>query len=294
MDKDYKLGVVYGLGAYLMWGVLPIYWKLLHEVPALEILASRFIWSAVFVGLLLCLMGKLQMFLEETKGVFSTWKTGLTMLAAAITISFNWGIFIWAVEDGRIVETSMGYYINPLVSVLFGMLFLGERLNKLQVIAVICACIGIGAMIVKNGSLPWVSVSLAATFAFYGLLKKIIKVNALTSIMLETLILSPVAIGYLLHLSSNGGNSYETCGAGTIALMMGAGAVTATPLIFFTNCAKLLPLKMVGFMQYIAPTISLLIGVFMYGEAFTFTHAIAFGCIWTGLAFFICSQLQTK
>lgn len=294
MDKDYKLGVIYGLGAYLMWGVLPIYWKLLHEVPALEILASRFIWSAVFVGLLLSLMGKLQMFIEETKGVFSTWKTGLTMLAAAITISFNWGIFIWAVEDGRIVETSMGYYINPLVSVLFGMVFLGERLNKLQIIAVICACIGIGVMIVKNGSLPWVSVSLAATFAFYGLLKKIIKVNALTSIMLETLILSPVAIGYLLHLSSNGANSYETCGAGTIALMMGAGAVTATPLIFFTNCAKLLPLKMVGFMQYIAPTISLLIGVFMYGEAFTFTHAIAFGCIWTGLAFFICSQLRAK
>lgn len=294
MDKGYKLGIVYGLGAYLMWGVLPIYWKLLHQVPAMEILASRFIWSAVFVGLLLFLMGKLKMFIEETKGVFSTWRTGLTMLAAAITISFNWGIFIWAVEDGRIVETSMGYYINPLVSVLFGMVFLGERLDKLQIIAVICACLGIGAMIIKNGSLPWVSVSLAATFAFYGLLKKIIKVNALTSIMLETLLLSPLALGYLFHLSKNGGNSYESCGMGTIALLMGAGAVTATPLILFTNCAKMLPLKMVGFMQYIAPTISLLIGVFMYGEAFTFTHVIAFGCIWTGLAFFICSQLRTK
>lgn len=294
MDRDYKLGIIYGLGAYLLWGVLPIYWKLLHEVPALEILASRFIWSAVFVALLLCAMGKLKMFMEETKGVFSTWKTGLTMLAAAITISFNWGIFIWAVEDGRIVETSMGYYINPLVSVLFGMVFLGERLDKLQIIAVICACIGIGVMIVKNGSLPWVSVSLAATFAFYGLLKKIIKVNALTSIMLETLLISPLAVGYLLHLSNNGGNSYELCGMDTITLLMGAGAVTATPLILFTNCAKLLPLKMVGFMQYLAPTISLLIGVFMYGEAFTFTHVIAFGCIWTGLAFFICSQLKTK
>lgn len=294
MDKGYKLGIIYGLSAYLLWGVLPIYWKLLHQVPALEILASRFIWSAVFVAILLCLMGKLQMFIEETKSVFSTWRTGLTMLAAAVTISFNWGIFIWAVEDGRIVETSMGYYINPLVSVLFGMVFLGERLDKLQIIAVICACLGIGAMIIKNGSLPWVSVSLAATFAFYGLLKKIIKVNALTSIMLETLLISPLAIGYLLHLSSNGGNSYESCGAGTLALLMGAGAVTATPLILFTNCAKLLPLKMVGFMQYIAPTISLLIGIFMYNEAFTFTHVIAFGCIWTGLAFFICSQLRAK
>lgn len=294
MDKDYKLGIAYGLGAYLLWGVLPIYWKLLHQVPALEILASRFIWSAAFVAILLCFMGKLQMFVEETKGVFSTWKTGLTMLAAAVTISFNWGIFIWAVEDGRIVETSMGYYINPLVSVLFGMVFLGERLDKLQVIAVICACLGIGTMIIKNGSLPWVSVSLAATFAFYGLLKKIIKVNALTSIMLETLLISPLAVGYLLHLSNNGGNSYESCSMGVIALLMGAGAVTATPLILFTNCAKLLPLKMVGFMQYLAPTISLLIGVFIYNEAFTFTHVIAFGCIWTGLAFFICSQLRAK
>lgn len=294
MDKDYKLGIAYGLGAYLLWGVLPIYWKLLHQVPALEILASRFIWSAAFVAILLCFMGKLQMFVEETKGVFSTWKTGLTMLAAAVTISFNWGIFIWAVEDGRIVETSMGYYINPLVSVLFGMVFLGERLDKLQVIAVICACLGIGTMIIKNGSLPWVSVSLAATFAFYGLLKKIIKVNAFTSIMLETLLISPLAIGYLLHLSNNGGNSYESCSMGVIALLMGAGAVTATPLILFTNCAKLLPLKMVGFMQYLAPTISLLIGVFIYNEAFTFTHVIAFGCIWTGLAFFICSQLRAK
>lgn len=294
MDKDYKLGIAYGLGAYLLWGVLPIYWKLLHQVPALEILASRFIWSAAFVAILLCFMGKLRMFVEETKGVFSTWKTGLTMLAAAVTISFNWGIFIWAVEDGRIVETSMGYYINPLVSVLFGMVFLGERLDKLQVIAVICACLGIGTMIIKNGSLPWVSVSLAATFAFYGLLKKIIKVNALTSIMLETLLISPLAVGYLLHLSNNGGNSYESCSMGVIALLMGAGAVTATPLILFTNCAKLLPLKMVGFMQYLAPTISLLIGVFIYNEAFTFTHVIAFGCIWTGLAFFICSQLRAK
>lgn len=294
MDKDYKLGIAYGLGAYLLWGVLPIYWKLLHQVPALEILASRFIWSAAFVAILLCFMGKLQMFVEETKGVFSTWKTGLTMLVAAVTISFNWGIFIWAVEDGRIVETSMGYYINPLVSVLFGMVFLGERLDKLQVIAVICACLGIGTMIIKNGSLPWVSVSLAATFAFYGLLKKIIKVNAFTSIMLETLLISPLAIGYLLHLSNNGGNSYESCSMGVIALLMGAGAVTATPLILFTNCAKLLPLKMVGFMQYLAPTISLLIGVFIYNEAFTFTHVIAFGCIWTGLAFFICSQLRAK
>ena len=194
MDKQYKLGVFYGLSAYLIWGVLPIYWRQIQHVDAMEILASRFVWSAVFVFLLMLFTGKLGVFLEETKAIFSTWKTSICMILAAITISFNWGIFIWAVEVGRIVETSMGYYINPLVSVLFGMVFLREKLDRLQTIAVVCAAVGIAVMIIKNGSLPWVSVSLAATFALYGLLKKLIKAQALTSIMLETLLISPLML----------------------------------------------------------------------------------------------------
>ena len=292
MDRNYKIGVLSGLGAYFLWGVLPIYWKLLHQVPALEILAGRCMWSLFFVALLIVVMGKLEAFKAEAREIFSSTKSALTMLTAAFTVSINWGIFIWAVEDGRIVETSMGYYINPLVSILFGMIFLGERLNKLQTIAVLCACAGIGVMVVKNGSLPWVSVSLAASFAFYGLLKKIIKAQALTSIFLETLFVTPIALGYTYYLSCNGGNSYEKCGWDMISLLMFSGVVTAVPLLLFTNCAKLVPLYMVGFLQYIAPTMTLLIGVFLYGEAFTLTHAMAFGCIWTGLGFFIVSQLR--
>ena len=292
LDKQYKLGVFYGLSAYFIWGVLPIYWRQIQHVDAMEILASRFIWSAVFVFLLLVGTGKLKVFVEETKAIFSTWKTAICMILAAITISFNWGIFIWAVEVGRIVETSMGYYINPLVSVLFGMVFLREKLDRLQTFAVICAAIGIGVVIVKNGSLPWVSVSLAATFAFYGLLKKLIKAQALTSIMLETLLISPLMLYYLYYLAQHGGNVYQSCDTRTLAYLVGAGVATATPLLFFTGCAKLLPLYMVGFMQYIAPSITLLIGIFMYGEAFTLTHAVAFGCIWLGLVFFTISQLR--
>lgn len=294
MENNFKLGVMYGLGAYLLWGVLPVYWKLLGAVPAMEILANRFIWSAVFVFVILAATGKLGQFISETKAVFSTFKTGAVMLAAAIAISFNWGTFIWAVEDGRIVETSMGYYINPLMSVLFGMVFLKERLDKLQTIAVLCACAGIGVIIVQNGSLPWVSVVLAVTFASYGLLKKIIAVSALTSIMLETLLISPIAIGYMYYLSLNGGNAYQGGDMGLIALLVCAGAVTATPLILFTACAKLLPLKIVGFMQYLSPTITLLLGVFVYGEAFTASHLAAFGCIWIGLVFFTWSQIRSK
>lgn len=292
MDKQYKLGIFYGLSAYLIWGVLTIYWRQIQHVDAMEILASRFIWSAIFVFFLMLATGKLKVFVDETKAIFKTWKTSICMILAAITISFNWGIFIWAVEVGRIVETSMGYYINPLVSVLFGMIFLREKLDKLQTIAVACAAVGIGVIIVKNGSLPWVSVSLAATFAFYGLLKKLIKAQALTSIMLETLLISPLMLYYLYYLSHHGGNVYQSCDNRTLLYLVGAGIATATPLLFFTGCAKVLPLYMVGFMQYIAPSITLLIGIFMYGEAFTLTHAVAFGCIWVGLVFFTISQLQ--
>lgn len=294
MDKNYRQGIMYGLGAYCLWGILPIYWKLLQHVPALEILANRFIWSAVFVFFLLLVTGKFKVFLSETAAVFSKFKTGTAMLAAAVTISFNWGIFIWAVEEGRIVESSMGYYINPLVSVLFGMVFLREKLDKLQWTAVICAVIGIAIMLVKNGSLPWVSVSLAFTFALYGLLKKIIPVSAMTSIMLETLLIMPVAIGYLYFLSISGDCTYQSGDLLTISVLIGAGAVTATPLLLFTSCAKLLPLKIVGFMQYLSPTISLFLGIFVYGEVFTSTHMLSFGCIWLGLLFFTWSQIRLK
>lgn len=289
---NYRLGIFYGLGAYLLWGVLPIYWKLLQHVEAMEILASRFLWSAVFVFLLLLATGKLNIFMQETKTIFSTKKTACCMVLAAIMISFNWGIFIWAVEAGRIVETSMGYYISPLMNVLFGVVFLRERLAKLQIAAVSCAAVGIGVIIVHNGGLPWVALTLPLTFAFYGLLKKIIVAQPMTSILLETLLISPLAAGYLYYLSINEGTVYQSCDMNTLLLLAGAGAVTATPMLLFTACARKLPLNIVGFLQYISPSISLMIGVLIYGEPFTGTTATAFGCIWAGLALFIWSQIR--
>lgn len=289
---NYRLGIFYGLGAYLLWGVLPIYWKLLQHVEAMEILANRFLWSAVFVFLLLLATGKLNIFMQETKAIFSTKKTACYMVLAAIMISFNWGIFIWAVEAGRIVETSMGYYISPLMNVLFGVVFLRERLAKLQIAAVSCAAVGIGVIIVHNGGLPWVALTLPLTFAFYGLLKKIIIAQPMTSILLETLLISPLAAGYLYYLSINEGTVYQSCDMNTLLLLAGAGAVTATPMLLFTACARKLPLNIVGFLQYISPSISLMIGVLIYGEPFTGTTATAFGCIWAGLALFIWSQIR--
>ena len=289
---NYRLGIFYGLGAYLLWGVLPIYWKLLQHVEAMEILANRFLWSAVFVFLLLLATGKLNIFMQETKAIFSKKKTACCMVLAAIMISFNWGIFIWAVEAGRIVETSMGYYISPLMNVLFGVVFLRERLAKLQIAAVSCAAVGIGVIIVHNGGLPWVALTLPLTFAFYGLLKKIIIAQPMTSILLETLLISPLAAGYLYYLSINEGTVYQSCDMNTLLLLAGAGAVTATPMLLFTACARKLPLNIVGFLQYISPSISLMIGVLIYGEPFTGTTATAFGCIWAGLALFIWSQIR--
>ena len=289
---NYRLGIFYGLGAHLLWGVLPIYWNLLQHVEAMEILANRFLWSAVFVFLLLLATGKLNIFMQETKAIFSMKKTACCMVLAAIMISFNWGIFIWAVEAGRIVETSMGYYISPLMNVLFGVVFLRERLAKLQIAAVSCAAVGIGVIIVHNGGLPWVALTLPLTFAFYGLLKKIIIAQPMTSILLETLLISPLAAGYLYYLSINEGTVYQSCDMNTLLLLAGAGAVTATPMLLFTACARKLPLNIVGFLQYISPSISLMIGVLIYGEPFTGTTATAFGCIWAGLALFIWSQIR--
>ena len=301
--NDYKKGLACGLGAYVLWGVLPVYWKLLDDVLPFEILSSRFMWSCVFVALLIIFQGKLPLFLTEVKSIFSSFKTGAAMVSAAFVISINWGSFIWAVNNGQfiwavnnghIVETSMGYYINPLVSVLFAVLFLRERLNKMQIAAVLCACVGVASMVWSFGKLPWVSLTLAVSFALYGLIKKLLPVSSLTSIMLETLIITPLALMYEYTLWQQGVSFYASGDTQVLCLLAGAGAVTAVPLLLFTAGAKLLPLKIIGFLQYISPTLTLLLGVFVYGEPFTASHLLAFGWIWAALALFVVSQLRSN
>lgn len=292
--ENYKQGIFFGLAAYVLWGVLPVYWKALELVSPFEILSSRFMWSCVFVFLLIIFQKKWLLFTKEVKQVFSNVKTGAAMVAAGITISFNWGTFIWAVNNGHIVETSMGYYINPLVSILFAIVFLRERLDKMQLAAITCAFIGVASMVYSFGKIPWVSLTLAFTFALYGLLKKILPVSALTSIMLETLLITPLALVYEYSLWQQGVSFYASGNLQVIMMLTGAGVVTAIPLLLFTAGARLLPLKIIGFLQYISPTLTLLIGVFVYNEAFTASHLLAFGWIWAALLLFIVSQLKSN
>lgn len=292
--ENYKQGIFFGLAAYVLWGILPVYWKALELVSPFEILSSRFMWSCVFVFLLIIFQKKWPLFAKEVKLVFSNVKTGAAMAAAGITISFNWGTFIWAVNNGHIVETSMGYYINPLVSILFAVVFLRERLDKMQLAAITCAFIGVASMVYSFGKIPWVSLTLAFTFALYGLLKKILPVSALTSIMLETLLITPLALVYEYSLWQQGVSFYVSGNLQVIMMLTGAGVVTAIPLLLFTAGARLLPLKIIGFLQYISPTLTLLIGVFVYNEAFTASHLLAFGWIWAALLLFIVSQLRSN
>lgn len=292
--ENYKQGIFFGLAAYVLWGILPVYWKALELVSPFEILSSRFMWSCVFVFLLIIFQKKWPLFTKEVKQVFSNVKTGAAMVAAGITISFNWGTFIWAVNNGHIVETSMGYYINPLVSILFAVVFLRERLDKMQLAAITCAFIGVTSMVYSFGKIPWVSLTLAFTFALYGLLKKILPVSALTSIMLETLLITPLALVYEYSLWQQGVSFYASGNLQVIMMLTGAGVVTAIPLLLFTAGARLLPLKIIGFLQYISPTLTLLIGVFVYNEAFTASHLLAFGWIWAALLLFIVSQLRSN
>ena len=292
--ENYKQGIFFDLAAYVLWGILPVYWKALELVSPFEILSSRFMWSCVFVFLLIIFQKKWPLFTKEVKQVFSNVKTGAAMAAAGITISFNWGTFIWAVNNGHIVETSMGYYINPLVSILFAVVFLRERLDKMQLAAITCAFIGVASMVYSFGKIPWVSLTLAFTFALYGLLKKILPVSALTSIMLETLLITPLALVYEYSLWHQGVSFYASGNLQVIMMLTGAGVVTAIPLLLFTAGARLLPLKIIGFLQYISPTLTLLIGVFVYNEAFTASHLLAFGWIWAALLLFIVSQLRSN
>lgn len=292
--ENYKQGIFFGLAAYVLWGILPVYWKALELVSPFEILSSRFMWSCVFVFLLIIFQKKWPLFAKEVKQVFSNVKTGAAMVAAGITISFNWGTFIWAVNNGHIVETSMGYYINPLVSILFAVVFLRERLDKMQLAAITCAFIGVASMVYSFGKIPWVSLTLAFTFALYGLLKKILPVSALTSIMLETLLITPLALVYEYSLWQQGVSFYASGNLQVIMMLTGAGVVTAIPLLLFTAGARMLPLKIIGFLQYISPTLTLLIGVFVYNESFTASHLLAFGWIWGALLLFIVSQLRSN
>jgi chloramphenicol-sensitive protein RarD len=287
MEKDTdRLGIVFAVGAYFIWGFLPIYWKFIDYVPAGEILAHRIIWSFIFMVIIVLAVRKWPGFVRECKTILKDKKKFFSITMASVVISINWLTYIWAVNSDHVLQASLGYYINPLVSIILAIIVLKEKLNKSQTISVILASMGVLYLTFSYGVFPWVSLLLAVTFALYGLLKKVVDIPAMYGLTIETMIITPIALIYLFFLPENT-FSLPSITTSENVILMGAGVVTAIPLLLFASGAKRIPLAMVGFLQYIAPTLMLLIGVFIYHETFSLEHLISFGFIWLALLIYL-------
>lgn len=272
-------GLLAGIAAYLMWGLFPVYWKFLGHVAAGEVLAWRIVFSAVFMGALMAATGQF----GALKTALTTRSTQRALALATVLISVNWFVFIWAVANDRVVQASLGYYINPLVNVVLGAVILKEKLTPRQWTAVGLAALAVGVLATEG--LPWVSVTLATTFAFYGLVRKRAAVSAMTGLTAETMLVTPIALGWLLLLPTPLG-AMATAPLGTQTLLVLAGPVTAVPLLFFAVAARRLKLSTLGMLQYMAPSMQLAIAVWFYQEPFTRRTQIAFGLIWLAVAVF--------
>jgi chloramphenicol-sensitive protein RarD len=272
-------GILAAIGAYVLWGLFPIYWRLLEEVPAIEILANRMVWSLFFVAILLTLQ-KDWRWLGE---VIHQRRVILTYTLAAILLSVNWFIYIWAVNAGFVVEASLGYFINPLVNFLLGVIFLGEKLRRGQVIAVILAGLGVVYLTVSYGSLPWISLLLAFTFGMYGLIKKTAPLESMHGFSLETMVMFLPALFFLSYRGVIGQGAFIQLGTAVTLLLIFAGPVTSIPLLLFGYSARRIPLSMLGFIQYIAPTLQFILGVFVYNEPFPAARLVGFSIIWLAL-----------
>ena len=277
-----KKGIWYGIAAYAMWGFFPIYWKLLREVPALQVIGHRIAWS---FGLLLIYILLTKQWSNFRSVAFNRKTLGIYAIAGAL-LSVNWLIYVWGVNAGFIVETSLGYFINPLLSVLFGVIFLREKLRPLQWLPVIIAAIGVTYLTVTYGRLPWIALSLAVSFGLYGLVKKLSPLGSVFGLTLETGIVFPIALIYLIVVQVNGTGGFLHDGQTVDLLLIGAGIVTTIPLLMFASAAKEIPLNMIGVLQYFARTIQFLIGVFLYKEPFDTTRFIGFGIVWLALIIF--------
>ncbi|GAA4708438.1 EamA family transporter RarD [Brevibacillus fulvus] len=285
-----KQGVIYAVVAYLSWGLLPLYWKLFEQISALEILSHRIVWSFVFVAIVLLVMRRF----KQMWGILTDWRKRLTVALSAIFITANWLIYIWAVNSGHVMETSLGYYMNPLVNVLFGVIFLKEKLNAGQWVAIALAALGVSIITVEFGQFPWISILLALSFAFYGLTKKVVKLDSLMSLAWETVVIFPIALIYLATIHVQHTDTAFSMSPLMILLLALTGVATALPLYWFAQATKTLSLTTVGFIQYLSPTTSLLLAIFVFKESFTTTDFISFVLIWLGLIVFTVTSFRAK
>ena len=273
-----RSGFLYGLGAFVFWGFAPLYFKAVDHVPAIELLAHRIVWAIPLLAFMV--------WLQRAWRPMDRRAFGLLLVSAAL-IGVNWLFYIIAINTDRVLEAALGYYINPLVSVVLGMLFLGERMRPFQWAAVALAAAGTTWMAVAAGGVPWLALILAFSFGFYGLVRKTVRVESLQGLFVETLVLAPFAYGYVVWLGLEGAGSLFAHGLGNDLLLIAAGIVTTLPLFWFTQAARRLPLMTIGFMQYLAPTIGFLLAVFAFKEPFGSDKLVAFACIWAAVALYL-------
>ncbi len=287
-NNNQLAGLKYALAAYLIWGLLPIFWKSIDVVPALQILAHRIVWSLVFIIVLI-------IFRKQTKNIITVIKNPrnfLYFIFSSFLIASNWGVYIWATNNEHIIEASMGYFINPLVSILLGIIFLKEKIDFLQSTAIFLAGIGVSYMVIQYGNFPWIAIFLAFSFGIYGLVRKVVQVDSIVGLGFETAILTPIALIYLINAGINGDIVFVSAGLKTTVLLITAGIVTALPLIWLVCGVKHLPLKTIGFCQYLAPSLMLVIGILVYNEPFTHMYRISFSFIWSAVIVYLLSNFD--
>lgn len=288
-NEDTLRGFGFALGAYVFWGFLPLYLKAIDHIPAVEVVAHRVLWSVPVAGLVLVLLrrtGDIGRVLRDPRAL------AMGCVTAAL-VSINWGVYVWAIAVERTLDAALGYYINPLFSVFLGSVLLGERLLRLQWVAVGLAAVGVAILTYFNGSLPWPALVLTTSWGFYAYFKRSLPIGPNQGFLLEVLILSPLALGYLAWLWTQGGGHFVPMSL-DMWLLMGCGIVTAVPLLLYANGAKGLRLTTIGIMQYIAPTMIMLVALFVFGEPFGQARAIAFPIIWAALALYTYSMFRTR
>jgi chloramphenicol-sensitive protein RarD len=278
-------GLIYGLLAYLIWGCFPLYFKAFGSIPPLQIVSHRIVWSAVFLLLLSFFPGRW----NDIRQALINRRSLLILVTTAILIATNWLVFIIAIGHGQVLQSSLGYFITPFVSVLLGRIFLKEHLRRLQMAALLLAALGVITLTIRYGDIPWTALTLAATFGSYGLLRKIVSADALAGLTVETILLAPMACAFLFFAAWQGEGVFLASGFKVDLLLMSAGVATAVPLLLFAAAARRLKLATIGFLQYITPTMHFLLAVVTYNEPFSSAHLASFLCIWAGL---ICYSLD--
>jgi chloramphenicol-sensitive protein RarD len=279
LSREQKIGGSFAVSAYTLWGIAPLYFKQLAFVPAMEILLHRIVWSFLLLAIILTVLQQW----PKVQAVLRQPKLLAAMLGTALLLAGNWGLFIWAVNNGHMLDASLGYYINPLLNVLLGMLFLGERLRKLQWAAVVLAAIGVMFQLITYGSLPWIALVLASSFALYGLFRKKLAVDAISGLFVESLLLLPLALWYWWSVADSGAANLMANSLSLNLTLMAAGIITTIPLLCFIAAARRLQLSTMGFFQYIGPSFMFVFGVFLYQEPLASERLLTFGLIWTAL-----------